>query len=120
MLVFGGAEAADGQKTHSVSVKVGREKTVARTGIRVRFVEMVEDSRCPTDTNCIWAGNAKIRLRVSRKGRSKVIELNSGMENKDDRFAGYEFKLTALTPEPRSNIRINPRGYVASITIKPA
>ena len=115
VLGFGSFDAAYGQRSRTVSVRVHHEKPVARTGLRVRFVEMVEDSRCPADTNCIWAGNAKIRVRVSQNRRSKIIELNSGMENKDARFAGYEFKLTGLTPEPRSNVRINRNGYVATI-----
>jgi hypothetical protein len=106
-----------GQSNKSISVKLRTEKKVSNTGIRVKFLEMVEDSRCPRDTNCIWAGNAKIRLEVAKGSRSQIIELNTNTPNRDNRFGGYEFRITSLTPEPRSNIRINPSGYVAVINI---
>jgi len=106
-----------GQSNKSISVKLRTEKKVSNTGIRVKFLEMVEDSRCPRDTNCIWAGNAKIRIEVSKGSRSQIIELNTNTPNKENRFGGYEFKVASLTPEPRSNIRINPRGYVAVISL---
>lgn len=117
-MFMGGTSFAGTQPSKSVAVKVNHEKSIARTGMRVKFVEMVEDSRCPKDVECIWAGNAKIKVRVSKNGRSKIIELNTGIENKDAQFAGYEFKLTGLTPEPRSNIRINRSGYVATIEVR--
>ena len=107
------------QPGRSVSVQVNTEKKLSNTGIRVKFLEMVEDSRCPRDTNCIWAGNAKIKVKVSKGGRTQVMELNTNMPNQDNKFAGYEFSVGKLTPEPRSNIRINRNGYVATIKLTP-
>lgn len=116
---FGFVPVVSAKQTHEVSVKINSEAP-AKGGIRVKFVELVDDSRCPTDTNCVWAGNAKIRVRVTRNGRSKVLELNSNMDPRNPVFAGYSFRLAGLTPEPRSNIRINRNGYVATIEIKKA
>ncbi|MGH9946624.1 MAG: hypothetical protein ACRD6X_05430 [Pyrinomonadaceae bacterium] len=101
----------------TVSVQVGKSKIESSTKIKVEFVEMMEDSRCPADVNCIWAGNAKIKIVVSKNGNEKTIELNSGIANKDNCFAGYNFKLEKLTPEPRSDIRIDKNGYVATISM---
>ena len=114
---FGAFSAASAQTGQEISVKVNRTVS-AKGGLRVNFVEMVEDSRCPEDANCIWAGNAKIRVRVTKNGRSKLLELNSGLEPRTETFAGYSFQLQALTPAPRSNIRINRNGYVAKILVK--
>jgi len=100
-----------------VKVQVGKTATESHSKIRVEFVELIEDSRCPTDTNCVWAGNAKIKIRVTKGGKSQMIELNSGVANKGNSFAVYEFKIVGLTPEPRSNIRINRNGYVAVISM---
>lgn len=38
--------------------------TARRDGHTVRFVEVVEDSRCPTDVQCVTAGRAQVRLEV--------------------------------------------------------
>jgi hypothetical protein len=117
IFVFIGLTAVSAQTGKEISVKVN-ETASAGNGVRVKFVEMVEDSRCPTDTDCVWAGNAKIKIRVTRNGRSKVLELNSNLQPKTASFAGYIFRLIGLTPEPRSNIRINRFGYVATIEMR--
>lgn len=96
-------------------VQIYHEANVS--GVRVKFVDLIEDSRCPTDTQCIWAGNAKIKVQLSKNGKSKVVEMNTGMEPRAIRFEGYEIKITKLTPQPASNIRIRKDGYVATFSV---
>jgi len=105
------------RQPQGVRVKVGNSSTERKSKIKVEFLEMIEDSRCPIDTTCVWAGNAQIKIRVSKNGRSQTMELNSTVNNKDNTFNGYEFKLGTLTPVPRSNIRIDRNGYVAMISM---
>ena len=114
---FGAFSAVSAKQPERVSVKIN-EAAKTKGGIQIKFVELVEDSRCPTDTNCIWAGNEKIKVRVTKNGCSKVLELNTGLDPKEVVFAGHSFRLVGLTPEPRSNIRINRNGYVAAIEVK--
>jgi len=86
--------------------------------IKNKFISVVEDSRCPTDTNCIWASNAKINIKISKgKSAAKTFELNTNLEPQIITFAGYEIKLTNLTPAPATNIRINRNGYAATLTV---
>jgi hypothetical protein len=107
------------QGRHStVSVKVHTEKTVPRAGFKIKFVEMVEDSRCPTGTTCVWAGNAKVKIEVrGRKNGSKTFELNSTTAPTVVSYGGYDIKLSGLTPKPATNVRINPSGYVATFDV---
>lgn len=116
-VAFGSFSFVRGNQPHEISVKVNNEVS-ARGGVRVKFIELVDDSRCPKDVNCVWAGNAEIKVRVTKNGRSKVLSLNSNIEPQSAIFAGYRFRLVGLTPEPRSNIRINRNGYVAVIEVK--
>lgn len=113
---FGSFSSVSAKQGQEISVKINTEERV-NGGVRVRFVELVEDSRCPVDTNCIWAGNAKIKVRVTRNGRSRVLELHTMTKGSDPVFAGYKFRLTDLDPDLRSNVRINRNGYVAKIQI---
>jgi hypothetical protein len=114
------APIADGQvRPRNVSITIHREKSVPRTGMRIRFLELVDDSRCPEDIDCIWAGNAKIKIEVrSGRNRRETFELNSMTEPKVVTYAGYEISLADLTPHPRSNIRINRNGYVATFSVR--
>jgi len=113
---FGSLSAVSAKQGQEISVKINTEEK-ANGGLRIKFVELVEDSRCPVDTNCVWAGNAKIKVRVTRNGKSRVLELNTMNKGGDPVFAGYKFRLTDLDPDLRTNVRINRNGYVAKIEI---
>ena len=117
IFIFGGL-AAVSAKSKQVEVQIGHEQKVANGGIRLKFVDLIEDSRCPTDTQCIWAGNAKIKISLSNAGRrAKLFEINTGIKPQTILFAGYEIKIVKLTPAPASNIRIRKDGYVATFSI---
>ena len=116
VLAFGASTLVSAKKKQDLTVRINTEKAV-NGGLKVKFASLVEDSRCPTDTNCIWAGNARITVRVTKNGRSKILTLNTTESGAAPVFAGYRFKLMGLTPEPRSNIRINRNGYEATIEI---
>jgi len=120
LLLFASCVVTFAGHEKKVTVQVGKTATESHSKIKVEFVELIEDSRCPADANCVWAGNAKIRIKVSKRGNSQTIELNSGMANKDNTFAGYDFILEKLTPEPSSAVRIDRNGYVAVITLSKA
>jgi hypothetical protein len=118
-ILFAGVwTATEAQSAQRVAVKINHESAVRRTGLKIKFIDLVEDSRCPKDVECVWAGNAKIKVRVSKNGRSKVIELNSNSKTADNTFAGYELTLTKLTPERHSNVKINGKEYVAEIKVE--
>lgn len=44
---------------------LGRTVSIAGTPQRVTFEAVPEDSRCPIDAVCVWAGNARVSLRVT-------------------------------------------------------
>jgi hypothetical protein len=99
-----------------VQVQINSETRIS--GLRIKFIDMLEDSRCPRDTQCIWAGNAKIKIGLSNAGRSgKQVELNTGLKPQSVSYGGYEIKLIKLTPAPASNIRIRKDGYVATFSV---
>lgn len=102
------------KRQSDLKVTINKE-VVGKGGIKVGFVELVEDARCPTDVQCVWAGNAKIKIRVTKGGRSKVLELNTSEQGAAPVYTGYRFKLKNLTPELRSNVRINRNAYEATI-----
>ncbi|MEJ7848670.1 MAG: hypothetical protein WKF92_11350 [Pyrinomonadaceae bacterium] len=115
--LFGGSDLAQAKGVKEVKVQINKQARVSGTKFTVKFLELVEDSRCPTGTNCIWAGNAKIKIQITKNGKAaKILELNTnGPETAA--LDGYIFKLIALTPHPAINIRINRNGYIATISV---
>ena len=66
-------------------LKVGRRVTVKGTKLRIRFVTVENDSRCPSDVTCVWAGNAAVRLQLGSGRASKTVTLNT---SKSPSFVG--------------------------------
>lgn len=116
-MIFGSVMTAEAQTTQQISLSAGKEKTVTRNKLKIKFVS-VEDSRCPKDVDCIWAGNAKVTIKVTnRKGESKTFDLNTNLETKAVKFEGYEIKLSGVAPYPKANTPNNQSGYTASFTV---
>jgi len=116
-LFFGGASIASAQSSQQVSLRINNQKSVMRDRLRIKFIA-VEDSRCPQGVDCVWAGNAKVTIRVTgRRGAAQTFDLNTNIKGKSVRFEGYEITLGNVSPYPRSNIRIDRNGYTASFTV---
>lgn len=54
-----------------VTVRLG--ETARLGGLSVRPVAVVEDSRCPSDVQCVWAGRLRLRAAVSGVGETELI-----------------------------------------------
>ncbi len=115
--VFSGLVSAKTQTNPEIKVLINKQKIVTRDKLTIKFVSLTEDSRCPTDTNCIWAGNAVIQVKISKGKSAQTFELNTNLQPQTVSFAGYEIKLVNLDPKPASNIRINRNGYTATFVI---
>ncbi|MDQ3181558.1 MAG: hypothetical protein M3Q33_13685 [Acidobacteriota bacterium] len=118
ILACGSILQAKGQTTQQFKLQVNEQKTITKDKLKIRFISVIEDSRCPEGTNCVWAGNAKVHLKLKkRNGAWEIFELNTNLEKKEIRFGGYAIKIVELTPTPKSNVRINRNGYVATFSI---
>jgi len=73
-------------------------QTVRVDGPRVTPIRLLEDSRCPMEARCVWAGEVRILARV-RTGRSSTTrELTLG---KPVAVADGQLELASVMP-PRS------------------
>jgi hypothetical protein len=97
-------------------IKVGEKVSVE--GLKLSFTAVAEDSRCPKGVDCIWAGNGKIILKVSKAGRrASSINLNTGIEPKHKLYYGYDIKLVSLNPYPQKGEKIKRGDYVATLVV---
>jgi hypothetical protein len=89
---------------------------ISGTGLRVEFVAVVGDSRCPADVLCIQLGEAVLHLRVYDNGIISAYELRTG--NPDRGFVVHRdlrIELVDLQPYPFSNRRIQQSDYRATL-----
>lgn len=118
LFLFGNVLETQAQKTSPVKFTVKHQKTVTKDDLTIEFVSLIEDSRCPIGVNCIWAGNAKVQIKVSNKKKaSKVFELNTNLQPKTVNFECYEIALESLTPHPKADVSTNPNDYTAIFAV---
>jgi len=62
--------------------------------IKVCFNGTLEDSRCPPDVKCVWAGNAKLYLELTlRDGSINAFNLNTNHRFRRDTTIGNTYFL---------------------------
>ena len=108
------------QPGRQFDIEVGQEVTVQGTGITVRFNGVSDDSRCAVDVQCVWAGNAVVRLTLAKAGTAGAdASLNTTLDPKSMTFAGHSVILTGLKPQPRSGTSISSTSYIATLEVRP-
>ncbi|HSU25014.1 MAG TPA: hypothetical protein VLI65_03435 [Pyrinomonadaceae bacterium] len=106
------------QAIEVVRVRVGSEVKTSKSGLAIRFVELIEDSRCPKGTNCVWAGEGRIKISVRAEGRKvQTFELATTEGKNKIAFDGYELRFVELAPRPAANIRIDRTKYTATFEV---
>ena len=92
----GGSDVALGQKAYV-------------DGPLVQPVEVVEDSRCPMNARCVWAGRVRVKMRWLRgNGEKQPFEVTLGEETQ---LADGKFTLESVRPEKMTNVTIKPSDY---------
>lgn len=104
-----------------IAVKLMLGKKVVLANTEISFEAVLEDSRCPKNVTCIWAGQAKVKVRVKPQGGSidvREITFKPGfqgaiflVETKDCRIL-----LENLHPYPMvSAEEVAKKGYFLSL-----
>jgi hypothetical protein len=107
---------ASAQSDEQITIKTGQQRVTKTGRITIKFLELVEDSRCPADVNCVWAGIAKIKIQLNKNGKTAVVELNTQNE-KSTVFQGHTVTLKDLQPRQSTTSKYSPSAYSATLTI---
>jgi hypothetical protein len=110
-----------GQATPAeVTLRVG--ETTRVNNVDIRFTGVLEDSRCPSDVQCIWAGNGRVSLAVGPRrgtqGPTDQVLLNTYEGDKTGESWGLRVTLVDLTPAPKSTQPIPPESYVVRVKVE--
>lgn len=97
----------------------GKSVRIGTSGARLSFDTVTADSRCATDVQCVWAGNAAVRVRVwGDTGAPRTVELNSTVAPKEALIDGYVLRFVALAPAPVSTASIKPADYRLTVRLE--
>jgi hypothetical protein len=105
-------------KNEPFDLRIG-ESALTTDDIRIKFDTVRSDSRCPSDVNCVRAGEAVIALTLSKEGEIPVgRELDTTPARSSTTFLNFTITLSQLQPYPRSDRPIQPGDYVATFIVQ--
>src|ERR1043165_6118053 len=75
---FNGATGSGAVLGQEFKIKYGQELTIKGQGLKVKFASVLDDSRCAVKATCVWAGDAKIVIRVRQaNAKESRMELHT-------------------------------------------
>jgi hypothetical protein len=85
----------------------GQDAVIVGEKLRIRFDEVLEDSRCPAQVECVWTGQARIAVVVQAAGGTpKTVAFNTnpapGQNVQTAQVSDYVIKLLSLEPYPQT------------------
>lgn len=88
--------------------RAGLGETVAVDGPRITPLEVLEDSRCPMNARCVWAGQVRLKVRVHLGARDEERELTT---NKPVPVADGTLELVEVQPDRVAGETLDPKNY---------
>lgn len=96
------------------NLKLGEEVQIGRERISVKFVDVLEDSRCPSNVTCVWAGNGKVQIQLDQDN----IQLNTYLEPHEVSVENVNIQLLGLEPYPKYPRQFEKEDYRVRLLIK--
>ncbi|TAK14110.1 MAG: hypothetical protein EPO32_02900 [Anaerolineae bacterium] len=96
------------QQPRVITMFIGESGATEGNSVVIRFLEVLEDSRCPIGAECASAGRVGILADVTYQQESKTAELWLGETGVTElsyvEFPGLAVFLTAVEPYPRVDV----------------
>ena len=103
-------------------VKIG-DQVLVRPGVpdkkvKITFVSVPQDRRCPEGAQCILPGNAKVELKFkgSVSGSLSAI-VNTDESPNNVEIPGIRVQLKRLDPPRKAGVEIDPADYEATLVL---
>lgn len=88
-----------------LTVRFQQPFPVAGQNSELNFIELVQDSRCPSDVTCIWAGEVTVKVQLKQGGQvvgAADLTLTGDPAKASARLGDYQLTLLEVTPYPVS------------------
>ena len=100
------------------SLGIGQTASIEREKLFIKFKAVLEDSRCPVNVVCVWAGNGKVEFEIlDIDGQNKTVTLNTDEEPGATTLKEHTLKLISLNPPRVDGISISPGDYSVTLHV---
>ncbi|HEX7175663.1 MAG TPA: hypothetical protein VF240_10425, partial [Pyrinomonadaceae bacterium] len=101
-----------------VELRVGEETTLPDSKIKIRFLSVDNDSRCPQGVNCIWAGSVGVSLLLSAPdAEDERVKLNTAVEPQSVSYKGHSLRIESVSPPRVEGKKITPEDYRITLAV---
>ena len=115
------------ETTPSDSISLGLHQSGRLGSDVVVRADSIQDSRCPLNVTCVWAGQAKVKLLVSKATDSTTVRLSiganiDGTNKRPDsttvslKNETYKVVLRSVNPYPKESTSSQPQTAVVQVT----
>jgi hypothetical protein len=100
-------------------LSIGQYASVTGEDLAINFQEVTEDSRCPSDVTCVWAGRVSCVVEFTQTGSSYRMTLTEpGLMSEYTREEYEEYEITFhVTPYPEADKKIADDTYRLHLVI---
>jgi len=101
------------------SLSQGQIVLIKGEDLKIKFVKITEDSRCPKGATCIWTGEVSCVVELISKGPSQFVTLTEpGLKEgyTEEKFENYIFKFR-VTPYPEVGSKIPEENYRLNLIV---
>ena len=98
-------------------LRVGEEAAIAGTDVRIRFDGVRQDSRCPSNVQCVWAGDAEAAFRITTPAGSTDLVLHTNGQPRSANAGGHLIRLESVRPHPAEGSSIPPDEYIVTLAV---
>lgn len=103
-----------------VQLAFGESNRLDWADLELTLMDVTEDSRCPSDVTCVWAGRATALIKVDRNGEELgqfPLTFGEGPEASSVGVDNYTIEIIGLDPHPVSTVGISREDYVARVVV---
>lgn len=100
-----------------ISLYIGESVIINDHGITLKFVDVLDDSRCPSDVVCVWEGTVSLMINIQYSNQDLGNFILNLTNLHKASFMGYYVKFKALEPYPISTETIPKTSYYATFII---
>ncbi len=102
-----------------ITLRLGKERQVGGSVLRLAFTQVLADSRCPIDAVCVWMGDGVVQLGITAgTGPTFPLELHTSLEPRSATWNRVRVTLIELAPAPRASEPTRPERYAVLLELE--
>jgi hypothetical protein len=100
------------------TLPVGKTETITGEALKIEFLEVTNDSRCPTGAQCVMAGEAKCLMLINYNNSQSSLTFTQEGSNEENVMDFNIYRIVfRLEPYPKLGKEIAPEDYKLIMTV---